>query len=71
MGPCEVLLAGDSLTWFSFYPKPVLMHNTLKIRMKIDAPLSDEVKSGKMDLCVLNSDGVAAVSKKAISFAIE
>ncbi len=71
MEPCEVLLAGDSLTWFSFYPKPVLTHNTMKIRVKIDAPLSDEVKSGKMDLCVLNNDGVSSVNKKAIAFAVE
>ncbi|NLL09794.1 MAG: hypothetical protein GX268_02665 [Methanomicrobiales archaeon] len=71
MGPCEILLAGDGLSWFSFYPKPVLTHNTMKIRVKIDVPLSDEVKSGKLDLCVINSDGVTAVYKKAISFALE
>ncbi|HPY60738.1 MAG TPA: hypothetical protein PLG55_08455 [Methanospirillum sp.] len=71
MGPCEILLAGDGLSWFSFYPKPVLTHNTMKIRVKIDVPLSDEVKSGKLDLCVINSDGVTAVYKKAISFTLE
>lgn len=71
MEPCEVLLAGDSLTWFSYQPKPVLTHNTMKIRVKIDAPLSDEVKSGKMDLCVLNNDGVSSVYKKAIAFTVE
>lgn len=71
MGPCEILLAGDNLSWFSFYPKPVLTHNTMKIRVKIDAPLSNEVKSGKLDLCLLNSDGVTSVYKKAIAFAIE
>ncbi|OQA52351.1 MAG: hypothetical protein BWY45_03173 [Euryarchaeota archaeon ADurb.Bin294] len=43
----------------------------MKIRVKIDVPLSDEVKSGKLDLCVINSDGVTAVYKKAISFALE
>lgn len=71
MGPCEILLAGDGLSWFSFYPKPVLTHNIMKIRVKVDVPLSDEVKSGKLDLCVINSDGVTAVYKKAISFTLE
>ena len=71
MEPCEVLLAGDSLTWFSYQPKPVLTHNTIKIRVKIDAPLSDEVKSGKLDLCVINNDGVSSVYKKAIAFTVE
>jgi len=71
MEPCEVLLAGDTLTWFSYQPKPVLTHNTMKIRVKIDAPLSDEVKSGKLDLFVINNDGVASVYKKAIAFAVE
>jgi hypothetical protein len=69
--PCEVLLAGDNLKWFSFYPKPVVMHNAMKIRVKIDAPLSDEITSGKMDLCVWNTDGVASTYKKAISFSLE
>ncbi|HOJ96696.1 MAG TPA: hypothetical protein PK024_07685 [Methanospirillum sp.] len=71
MGPCEVLLAGDTLTWFSYQPKPVLTHNTMKIRVKIDAPLSDEVRSGKLDLFVINNDGVASVYKKAIAFTVE
>jgi len=69
--PCEVLLAGDNLKWFSFYPKPVVMHNAMKIRVKIDAPLSEEITSGKMDLCVWNTDGVASTYKKAISFSLE
>ena len=62
MGPCEILLAGDGIIWFSFTQNR-LTHNTMKIRVKIDVPLSDEVKSGKLDLCVINSDGVTAVYK--------
>jgi len=71
MEPCEVLLATDSLTWFSYQPKPVLTHNTITIRVKIDAPQSDEVKSGNMVLCVLNNDGVSSVYKKSIAFTVE
>lgn len=71
MEPSEVLLAGDSLTWFSFYPKPVQMHNLIKIRVKIDAPLSDEVTSGKIDLCVINGDGATTVYEDAIAFTVE
>jgi len=71
MGPCEILLAGDRISWFSFYPKPVVTHNTIKIRVQIDGPLADDVKPGKLDLAVWNSDGVASVYKKAIAFSIE
>lgn len=69
--PCEILLAGEELNWFSFSPKPVLMHNTLKIRVKINAPLSEEVTSGQLDLCLWNGDGVVTTYEKAVAFSTE
>ncbi|NLV25724.1 MAG: hypothetical protein GXY48_00925 [Methanomicrobiales archaeon] len=71
MAPCDILLSGKDLKWFSFSPKPVLMHNTLKIRVKIDAPLSDEISSGNLDLIVWNGDGATTTYENAVSFAIE
>lgn len=71
MEPCEILLANEDLKWFSFTPKPVLMHNTLKIRVKINAPLSDEVTSGQLDLSVWNGDGATSTYENAVSFSTE